>query len=208
MAAPKPTFVARNPLADLALTRSEAGVAAGGRSRPNGNGELALVNLRGVVPRSHIGMARNGSGRCSQVGQRTFLWADAWRSFGSSPRQAGRRVMVFAVTAAHCVEAKRQRLPDPWRQTNLTRSVLRNSQEQVHLPFGRLRPQPPRQPQSASRPNRQRVPRQRRSFRAAIVAASRGDGSLLDAHPVLAIVAAIFAMPLVLCAFRTIWRVK
>jgi len=45
-------------------------------------------------------------------------------------------------------------------------------------------------------------------FGAAIVAAVAATAHWLDAHSVLAIGAAIVAMPLVLCAIRTIWRVK
>ena len=45
-------------------------------------------------------------------------------------------------------------------------------------------------------------------FGAAIVAAVAATAHWLDAHPVLAIVTAIAAMPLILCAIRTIWRVK
>ena len=45
-------------------------------------------------------------------------------------------------------------------------------------------------------------------FGAAIVAAVAATAHWLDAHPVLAIVAAIVVMPLILCAVRTIWRVK
>ena len=45
-------------------------------------------------------------------------------------------------------------------------------------------------------------------FGAAIVAAVAATAHWLDAHPVLAIGIAIVAMSLVLCAIRTIWRVK
>jgi hypothetical protein len=45
-------------------------------------------------------------------------------------------------------------------------------------------------------------------FGAAIVAAVAAMAHWLDAHPVVAIVAAIVVMPLILCAIRTIWRVK
>jgi len=45
-------------------------------------------------------------------------------------------------------------------------------------------------------------------FGAAIVAAVAAMAHWLDAHPVIAIMAAIAAMPLILCAIRTIWRVK
>ena len=45
-------------------------------------------------------------------------------------------------------------------------------------------------------------------FGAAIVAAVAATAHWLDAHPVLAIVTAIVVTPLILCAIRTIWRVK
>src|SRR4029077_8408691 len=102
-----------------------------------------------------------------------------------------------------------QRLPGPWRQPIRRRQSHANSQEQIHRGdvAGGARNRHPslraRQGQIAKGSEATKV-----GFGAAIVAAVAATAHWLDAHPVLAIVAAIVVMPLILCAIRTIWRVK
>jgi uncharacterized protein (TIGR02594 family) len=142
-----------------------------------------------------------------------FLWADAWRRFGvrlDKPKPGC--VMVFTRNGGGHValfegEEGNDYLVRGGNQSDAV-SLMRYKSRFTAAMW----PATPAVAAPASERVKAKSPRGSEAtkvgFGAAIVAAVAAMAHWLDAHPVIAIVAAIAAMPLILCAIRTIWRVK
>ncbi|MEA2961680.1 MAG: hypothetical protein QOI46_1778 [Alphaproteobacteria bacterium] len=143
-----------------------------------------------------------------------FLWADAWRRFGvrlDKPKPGC--VMVFTRNGGGHValfegEEGNDYLVRGGNQSDAV-SLMRIHKSRF---TAAMWPATPAVAAPASERVKAKSPRGSEAtkvgFGAAIVAAVAAMAHWLDAHPVIAIVAAIAAMPLILCAIRTIWRVK
>ena len=143
-----------------------------------------------------------------------FLWADAWRRFGvrlDKPKPGC--VMVFTRSGGGHValyegEEGNDYLIRGGNQSDAV-SLMRIHKSKF---TAAMWPATPAIATPASERVKAKSPKGSEAtkvgFGAAIVAAVAATAHWLDAHPVLAIVAAIVVMPLILCAVRTIWRVK
>ena len=143
-----------------------------------------------------------------------FLWADAWRTFGvrlDKPKPGC--VMVFTCNggghaALYEGEEGNDYLVRGGNQSNAV-SLMRIHKSRFTAAMWLAAPAvatPASERVKAKSPKGSEATKV--GFGAAIVAAVAATAHWLDAHPVLAIVTAIVVMPLILCAVRTIWRVK
>ena len=160
-------------------------------------------------------MARNGIRPVfGKSENERFLWADAWRRFGArldKPKPGC--VMVFTRSGGGHVALYEGEEDDDYlvRGGNQSDAV---SLVRIHKSkfTAAMWPVTSAFATPASERGKAKSPKGSEAtkvgFGAAIVAAVAATAHWLDAHPVLAIVAAIVVMPLILCAVRTIWRVK
>jgi uncharacterized protein (TIGR02594 family) len=143
-----------------------------------------------------------------------FLWADAWRAFGvrlDKPKLGC--VMVFARNGGGHVALYEGEEGNDYLIRGGNQSDAVNLMRMQKSKFtAAIWPATPAITTPASEAAKAKSPKisdpKKIGVGAAVVAAVAATAHWIGAHPALALAAAVVAVPLVLCAIRTIWRVK
>ena len=143
-----------------------------------------------------------------------FLWADAWRAFGvrlDKPKLGC--VMVFARNGGGHVALYEGEEGNDYLIRGGNQSDAVNLMRMQKSKFtAAIWPATPAITTPASEAAKAKSPKisdpKKIGVGAAVVAAVAATAHWIGAHPALALAAAVIAVPLVLCAIRTIWRVK